>query len=98
VRRVVRIAGRTGTRLRDRTRTVRYRVLEIARASRSHVSQGQERLKACYRKVLYHTARVVGQAQALRPGDRHRGEARPGRDRTAQVADRSGLPRAQPGK
>ena len=27
------------------------------------VQQGQERLKACYRELLYHTARVVGQAK-----------------------------------
>ena len=41
-----------------------YRVRQIARASRSRVvQQGQERLKACYRKLLYHTARVVGQAK-----------------------------------
>jgi transposase, IS5 family len=63
MQRITRITGRSGTRLRDRTRTVRYRVLEIARASRSRVPQGQERLKRCYRKLLYHTARVVGQAK-----------------------------------
>ena len=63
MKRIAQIAGRAGTRLRDRTRNVRYRVLEIARASRSRVPQGQERLKACYRKLLYSTARVVGQAK-----------------------------------
>jgi transposase, IS5 family len=63
MKRITQIAGRAGTRLRDRTRTVGYRVREIARASRSRVPQGQERLKACYRRLLYHTARVVGQAQ-----------------------------------
>lgn len=63
MKRIAKIAGRAGTRLRDRTRTVGYRVLEIARASRSRVPQGQERLKTSYRKLLYHTARVVGQAK-----------------------------------
>jgi transposase, IS5 family len=63
MKRIARIAGRAGTRLRDRTRTVRYRVMEIARASRSRVPQGQERLKACYRKLLHSTARVLGQAK-----------------------------------
>jgi IS5 family transposase len=63
MQRIARIAGRAGTRLRDRTRTVRYRMLEIARASRSRVPQGQERMKACYRKLLHSTARVVGQAK-----------------------------------
>jgi transposase, IS5 family len=63
MKRITEIAGRAGTRLRDRTRVVGYQVRQIARSSRSRVPQGQERLKACYRKLLYHTARVVGQAQ-----------------------------------
>ncbi len=63
MKRIAQIAGNAGTALRDRTRTVRYRVMEIARASRSRLPQGQERLKACYRKLLHSTARVVGQAK-----------------------------------
>ena len=64
MKRMAEIAGRTGTRLRDRTRAVGYQVRQIARASRSRVvQQGQERLKASYRKLLYHAARVVGQAR-----------------------------------
>jgi len=63
MKRMAQIAGRAGTRLRDRTRTVRYRVMEIARASRSRVSQGRERMKGIYRKLLHSTARVVGQAR-----------------------------------
>lgn len=63
MQRIAKVAGRAGTRLRDRSRAVGYRVREIARASRSRVPQGQERLKTSYRKLLYHTARVVGQAQ-----------------------------------
>jgi transposase, IS5 family len=64
MQRITKIAGRAGTRLRDRTRAVGYQVRQIARASRSRVvQQGQERLKACYRTLLYHTARVVGQAK-----------------------------------
>jgi IS5 family transposase len=63
MKRIAQIAGRAGTRLRDRTRTVGYRVMEIARASRSRMPLGQERMKACYRKLLYHTTRVVGQAK-----------------------------------
>ncbi len=63
MQRIAKLAGRAGTKLRDRTRTVRYRVMEIARASRSRVAQGQERMKSCYRKLLYHTARVLGQAK-----------------------------------
>jgi IS5 family transposase len=64
MQRITKIAGRAGTKLRDRTRAVGYQVRQIARASRSRVvQQGQERLKACYRTLLYHTARVVGQAK-----------------------------------
>jgi len=64
MQRIAKIAGRAGTKLRDRTRAVGYQVRQIARASRSRVvQQGQERLKASYRKLLYHTARVVGQAK-----------------------------------
>ena len=63
MQRIVKLAGGTGTALRDRTRTVRYRVMEIGRASRSRFAQGQERLQGCYRKLLHSTARVVGQAK-----------------------------------
>lgn len=63
MKRIAQIAGRAGTRLHDRSRTVGYRLMEIARASRSRVPQGQERMKVCYRKLLYQTARVVGQAR-----------------------------------
>jgi len=63
MKRITQIAGRAGTRLRDRNRAVGFQVRQIARASRSPVAQGQERFKACYRKLLYHTTRVVGQAK-----------------------------------
>ena len=63
MRRIAQIAGAIGTRLRDRTRSVRHRVIEIARASRSRAPQGQERLKSGYAKLLQSTRRVVGQAK-----------------------------------
>ena len=64
MKRIAEIAGRAGVRLRDRTRAVGYQVRQIAYASRSRVAQrAQERLKSCYRKLLYDTARVVGQAK-----------------------------------
>jgi IS5 family transposase len=63
MKRITKIAGRAGVKLRDRTRVVGYRVMEIARASRSRGGTGQERMKACYRKLLYHATRVVGQAK-----------------------------------
>jgi transposase, IS5 family len=97
MQRIAKLAGRVGTRLRDRTRTVRYRVMEIARASRSRVPAGQERLKALYRKLLYHTARVVGQAQRfaheIATGTKH---ARGLMDELSLQADRAYLERMIP--
>lgn len=89
MKRIAKIAGRAGTRLRDRTRTVGYRVREIARASRSRVAQGQERLKVSYRKLLYHTARVVGQAR------RFAEEVAAGRKRAHNILDQVRLEAAQ---
>jgi IS5 family transposase len=64
MQRIAEIAGRAGARLRDRTRAVGYQVRHIARSSRSRVAQrGPERLKSSYRKLLYHSARVLGQAR-----------------------------------
>lgn len=56
-------AGHAGTRLRDRTRSVKRRLLEIVRASRDRSEKGQEKLKAAYRCLLSSVTRVVGQAK-----------------------------------
>ena len=42
---IARVAAAAGDPLRDRTRAVKYRVLEIARASRSRTEQGKARIK-----------------------------------------------------
>jgi len=60
---IARIAGAAGAKLRDRTRAVKFRVLEIGRASRSRGEDGKERLKQVYRKLLATTGRVVAQAR-----------------------------------
>src|SRR5919108_3520118 len=57
------IVGEAGTKLCDRSRSVKLRVLDIARAARSRVQQGQERLKRAYGTLLSTTSRVVGQAK-----------------------------------
>src|SRR5580692_7177862 len=57
------IAGEAGAKLRDRSRSVKLRVLEIARAARSKVPQSQEKLKKAYGKLLDSTGRVIGQAK-----------------------------------
>jgi IS5 family transposase len=57
------IAGEVGAKLRNRSRSVKLRVLEIARAARSKVPQSQEKLKQAYGKLLNATSRVAGQAK-----------------------------------
>lgn len=63
MKRVTAIAGQVGTKLRDRSRSVKLRVVEIARASRSKSPQTVERMKGLYGKLLESTSRVVGQAK-----------------------------------
>ena len=62
MKKITAIAGEAGAILRDRSRSVKLRVLEIARATRAKGSQSQERLKQGYGRLLNSTSRVVGQA------------------------------------
>jgi IS5 family transposase len=57
------VAGAAGTKLRNRTRSVKLRVLAIARASRNKTEKGQQKMKQAYGKLLEATSRVVGQAK-----------------------------------
>jgi IS5 family transposase len=57
------IAAEAGAKLRNRSRSVKLRVLDIARAARSKVPQSQEKLKQAYGKLLDATSRVAGQAK-----------------------------------
>jgi IS5 family transposase len=63
MKQIAQVAGAVGVKLRDRSRAVKYRVLEIGRASRSRAEDGKEKLKQLYRKLLSTTGRVVAQAQ-----------------------------------
>src|SRR5271155_4557266 len=63
MKRITKIAGKAGAKLRDRSRSVKLRVLDIARAARSKAKQGQEKLKRAYGRLLNSTSRVVGQAK-----------------------------------
>jgi IS5 family transposase len=63
MKKITEIAGAAGARLRDRTRSVKLRVLEIARAARAKGHQNGERLAQAYRRLLAATGRVVGQAR-----------------------------------
>ena len=63
MKRIAKLAGAGGAKLRDRTRAVRYRLVEIGRATRSRTEYGKQKLKQIYEKLLATTQRVVGQAQ-----------------------------------
>src|ERR1700732_4768182 len=63
MRKITKIAGAAGTRLCDRSRSVKLRVLEIARAARSKGGLGKERLTKAYRNLLNSTSRVIGQSK-----------------------------------
>jgi IS5 family transposase len=60
---VTKIVGKAGAKLYDRSRSVKLRVLDIARAARAKGKPQQERLKRAYRQLLNSTSRVVGQAK-----------------------------------
>src|SRR5207253_8798265 len=63
MKKITGIAGAAGTQLRDRSRSVKWRVLEIARAARAKGRQSGEKLAQAYRRLLEATGRVVGQAR-----------------------------------
>jgi IS5 family transposase len=63
MKKIAKLAGEAGAQLRDRSRSIKYRILEIGRASRNKTEKGQEKLKAAYKKLLELTSRVVGQAK-----------------------------------
>jgi transposase, IS5 family len=63
MKKITGIAGAAGAKLRDRSRSVKLRVLEIARAARAKARQNSERLAQAYQRLLGATSRVVGQAK-----------------------------------
>jgi IS5 family transposase len=75
MKKITKIAGEVGCKLRDRTRTVRHRVMEIGRAARAKGPQGKAKLHKAYANLLNSTSRVVGQAkrfaQEILDGTKH---------------------------
>jgi len=63
MRKITEIAGAVGTKLRDRSRSVKLRLLEIGRVARAKGPINQDKLKQRYRQLLNATSRVVGQAK-----------------------------------
>ena len=60
---ITELAGAAGAKLRDRSRSVKWRVLEIARAARAKSPPSRDRLKTAYGSLIQATSRVVGQAK-----------------------------------
>jgi IS5 family transposase len=63
MKKVAVIAAQAGTQLRDRTRSVKRKVLAIARASRNKTESGKQKLRQSYVALLDAASRVVGQAR-----------------------------------
>ena len=63
MKQVTAIAGTVGATLRDRSRSVKHRALEIGRIARSKGVQRQDKLTRAYQHLLSATSRVVGQAK-----------------------------------
>src|SRR5436305_4048978 len=63
MKKITGIAGAAGATLRNRSRSVKLRVLEIARAARGKGRQNGDKLAQAYRRLLDATGRVVGQAK-----------------------------------
>ena len=63
MKKVTAIAGTVGATLRDRSRSVNHRLLEIGRIARSKGAQRQDKLTRAYQRLLATTSRVVGQAK-----------------------------------
>ena len=63
MKRVGQVAGQAGTRLRDRSRSIKLKVLAIARASRNKTESGKQKLQQSYVALLDAASRVVGQAR-----------------------------------
>jgi transposase, IS5 family len=63
MKKITDIAGAAGTKLRDRTRSVKLRLLEIGRVARAKGPINRDKLKQRYARLLDATSRVVGQAK-----------------------------------
>jgi IS5 family transposase len=79
MQKVTAIAGAVGATLRDRSRSVKRRLMEIGRIARTKGAQRQEKLTRAYQRLFAATSRVVGQAK------RFAQEIRTGVKRSADV-------------
>jgi IS5 family transposase len=63
MQKITQLTGRVGAKLRDRSRGVGLRLLEIARAASGKAPSSQAKMKLAYGRLLNATGRVVGQAK-----------------------------------
>ena len=85
MKRIAEMAGPQGAQLRDRSRSVKLRVLEIGRVVRTKGGPNRERLQQGYEKLLSAVGRVIGQAK------RFSGEIAQGVKRSADVMQQAAL-------
>jgi IS5 family transposase len=63
MKQIEREAGDVGTRLRDRTRSVKHRLIEIGRSAMRKSEGAVARRTEAYRKLMATTKKVMGQAE-----------------------------------
>jgi transposase, IS5 family len=63
MKKITGIVGEVGAKLRDRSRSVKHRVMEIGRAARAKGQQSKAKLEKAYGNLLNATSRVAGQAK-----------------------------------
>ena len=63
MKKITTIAGAVGTKLCDRSRSVKFRILDIGRTARAKGAINRDKLKGLYEQLLNTTSRVVGQAK-----------------------------------
>jgi hypothetical protein len=67
MKKITHIAGQVRSKLVDRSRSVKLRVLDVARAARAKGKPHRERLTRAYCQLLNSTSRIVGQAKRFSP-------------------------------
>ena len=63
MRKITKLTGEVGVKFRDRSRSVKHRVIEIARAARGKTEPCRDKTKRAYGKLVDATRRVVGEAK-----------------------------------
>ena len=63
MRKITKLTGEVGAKFRDRSRSVKHRVIEIARAARGKTDPCRNKMKQACGKLVEATGRVVGQAK-----------------------------------